>query len=138
MPSYSINLADLATCHRILICLVEQSKGEVQFWAQDYDGLDKGKVLSHSYDRKKGIISLRVSSDNGGAVVVQPESHAWTMPPQTAPLERARSEAARQATRTHVPTDEELAIMEEENQRRQELARLEKEGKAPLRIRTQS
>jgi hypothetical protein len=138
MPSYNLDLRDPQTILRILVCLVDQSKGELQFWAQDYDGIDKGKLLTVDYNRKRGIISLRVTSDNGGAVTVSPEAHAWTQPPQVAPLERARSEAARQATRTHVPADEELAEMEENQKRVAELAKMEREGKAPLRINIKS
>jgi hypothetical protein len=134
MPSYNLDLRDPQTALRILVCLIEQAKGELQLWAQDYDSLDKGKLLTVDYNRKKGIISLRVTSDNGGAVTVQPEAHAWTQPPQVAPLERARSEAAQKSQRTHVPSDEELAAMEENQKRIQELANLEREGKAPLRI----
>jgi hypothetical protein len=136
MPSYDLNLKDPQTILRILVCLVAQSKGEVQFYAQDYDGLDKARVLIVDYNRKKGVISLRVTADNGAAVAVQPEAHSWTQPITSAPLERARTEAAQTAQRTHVPSDEELANMEEEAKRKQELARLEREGKAPLRIRT--
>lgn len=137
MPSYDLNLKDPQTILRILVCLVEASKEkEVEFWAQDYDGMDKARVLVIDYNRKKGVISLRVTADNGAAVAVQPEAHSWTMPPQSAPLERARTEATQTARRTHLPTDEELATMEEEAQKKQALARLEAEGKAPLRIRT--
>jgi hypothetical protein len=134
MPSYNLNLADPQTVLRILVTLVEQNGDELHFKAEDYDGLDKGKVLSHSYDKKGGMITLRVSSDNGGAVVVQPEAHQWTQPAQSAPLERARTEATKIAQRRAVPSDEELADMEEAAQRSQNLAAMEAEGKAPLRI----
>jgi hypothetical protein len=139
MPSYDLNLKDPQTILRILVCLIEASKNkEVEFWAQDYDGMDKARVLVIDYNRKKGVISLRVTADNGAAVAVQPEAHSWTQPPQTAPLERARTEATASAKRTHVPTDEELADLEEKSRQNQNLARLEEEGKAPLRIRTQN
>jgi hypothetical protein len=138
MPSYDLNWKDPQTALRILICLVEQNKGQIELWAEDYDSLDKAKVLTYSYNRQKGKITLNVSSDNGGAVVVQPEAHAWTQPAESAPLERARAEATRQARRVAVPSDAELADMEEELKKRQNLAKLEEEGKAPLRIRTQN
>jgi len=134
MPSYDLNLKDPQTILRILVCLVEQSKGEVQFYAQDYDGIAKPRVLIVDYNRKKGVISLRVTADNGAAVAVVPEAHAWTQPPQVAPLERARTEATQTARRTHVPTDEELADLEDQSKKNQSLARLDEEGKAPLRI----
>lgn len=137
MPSYDLNLKDPQTILRILVCLVESTKTkEAEFFAQDYDGLQKPRVLIVDYNRKKGVISLRVTADNGAAVAVQPENFGWVQPPQTAPLERARTEAAQTARRTHIPTDEELAAMEEEANKKQALARLEAEGKAPLRIRT--
>jgi len=137
MPSYDLNLKDPQTILRILVCLVESTKDkEVQFFAQDYDGLQKPRVLIVDYNRKKGVISLRVTADNGAAVAVQPENFGWTQPPQSAPLERARTEATATARRTHLPSDEELAKMEDEANKRQSLARLEEEGKAPLRIRT--
>lgn len=139
MPSYDLNLKDPQTILRILVCLVESTpKKEVEFWAQDYDGLQKPRVLIVDYNRKKGVISLRVTADNGAAVAVQPENFGWVQPPQTAPLERARTEATATARRTHIPTDEELAKMEEEANQKQSLARLEAEGKSPLRIRTQN
>ena len=139
MPSYDLNLKDPQTILRILVCLVEHSKDkEVEFWAEDYDAMQKPRVLIVDYNRKKGVISLRVTADNGAAVAVQPENFGWTQPPQSAPLERARTEATQTARRTHLPSDEELAKMEEEANKRQALARLEEEGKAPLRIRTQN
>lgn len=139
MPSYALDLRDPQTVLRILVCLVEAAKGkELQFWAEDYDSMANGKLLTVDYNRKRGVISLRVTSDNGGAVQVSPEATNWTKLPQEAPLERARSEALRKAQRVAVPSDEELADLEKEMRNRQELARLESEGKVPLRIRTQS
>jgi hypothetical protein len=137
MPSYALDLRDPQTILRILVCLIESTKAkELQFWAEDYDTMSHGKVLLVDYQRRKGLISLRVTSDNGAAIPVQPENMAWTQPPQSAPLERARAEATRQAQRVSVPSDEELADLENEMKKRQELARLEAEGKAPLRIHT--
>jgi len=139
MPSYSLDLRDPQTVLRILVCLVESSKAkELQFWAEDYDTMSKAKLLVIDYRRAKGIISLRVTEDNGAAIPVAPEAHQWSQPPQSAPLERERTEATKVARRTHLPTDEELATMEEEAQKKQALARLEAEGKVPLRIRTQN
>jgi hypothetical protein len=138
MSSYNLDLRDPQTALRILVVLAEKSGGELCVSAEDYDGLDKAKLLIVDYDRKRGLISLRVTADNGCAVPVQPEAHNWTQPPQSAPLERARTEATRAARQRAVPSDEELADMEEKMRARQELARMEEEGKVPLRIRTQS
>lgn len=137
MPSYNLDLRDPQSVLRILVCLVEAAKGkELQIWAQDYDGLNTGKLLTVDYQRKRGIISLRVTSDNGAAIPVAPEAHQWTRPPEAAPTERHRVAAAEAAKRSRVPTDEDMALAEEEAQRRQELSRAVDEGKTPLRIRT--
>jgi hypothetical protein len=137
MPSYNLDLRDPQAVLRILVCLVEQSKGkELQLWAEDYDGQNTGKILLVDYQKKKGIISLRVTSDNGAAIPVAPESHAWTKPPEAAPLERARVAAAETARRSRVPTDEDQAAAEERMSAAQELAKAVEEGTTPLRIRT--
>jgi hypothetical protein len=136
MASYNLDLRDPQTVLRILTVLVEQHDGELTFPAEDYDSLEKPKLLVVNYSRKKGIVFLRTTADFGSAVPVHPEAANWTNPPQTAPLERARSEAAQQARRVAVPSDEELADLEEKMQARQNLAAMEAEGKAPLRIRT--
>jgi hypothetical protein len=138
MPSYNLNLADPQTVLRILVTIVEQSGGILEFHSEDYDKMDRSKLLAVDYDRTKCINTLRVLSNSSAVVPVVPEAHGWTQPPQTAPLERARNEATQQAKRQTVRTDEELADMEDEMQKRQALADLEKEGKAPLRIRTQA
>jgi hypothetical protein len=137
LPSYNLDLRDPQAVLRILVCLVEQSKGkELQFWAEDYDGQSTGKILLVDYQKKKGIISLRVTSDNGAAIPVAPESHAWAKPPEAAPLERHRVAAAEQARRSRVPTDEDMADAEERAAAAQELSKAVEEGKTPLRIRT--
>jgi hypothetical protein len=138
MPSYNLNLADPQTVLRILVTIVEGNGGSMEFHSEDYDKMDRSKLLTIDYDRAKGVNTLRVLGNSSAAVSVVPEAHSWTQPPQTAPLERARSEAAQQSRRTHVPTDEELANLEEEAAKRQNLARMEAEGKAPLRINIKS
>jgi hypothetical protein len=136
MPSYNIDLRDPQTLLRIIATLVEQNNGVMVFSAEDYDGIEKGKVLTIDYDRKKGQLSLRCTADFGSAVAVAPEAHAWTKPAEAAPLERHRVAAARDAERRAVPTDEDMADLEEAARRRQELARAVEEGKTPLKIRT--
>jgi len=136
MPSYSLNLSDPQTVLRILVTLVEQAGGCLEFHSQDYDQMDRSKLLTIDYDRTKGVNTLRVLGNSSAAVSVTPESHQWSLPLTSAPTERARTEATQKARRTHIPSDEELAQMEEENQQRQSLAKLDEEGKAPLRIRT--
>jgi len=136
MPSYNLNLSDPQTVLRILVALVEQSGGFLEFHAQDYDQMDRSKLLTIDYDRAKGVNTLRVLGNSSAAVSVVPESHQWSLPLTSAPTERKRTEASEKAARTHIPSDEELAEMEEKTNQRQALARLEEEGKAPLRIRT--
>jgi hypothetical protein len=128
-------MRDAQTVLRILVCLVEQSKRkEIHFAAEDYDSMKANKLLVLDYQRAKGIISLRVTEDNGAAVSVVPESHQWTLPFEQTRREKARSEATKEVSRRAVPTDEELADMEMAAARRQNLASMEDEGKSPLRI----
>jgi hypothetical protein len=134
MPAYNINLADPQTVLRILVTIVEQNGGFLEFHSEDYDRMDRSKLLTIDYAREKGVNTLRVLGNSSAAVSVAPEAHQWSQPPQAAPLERARSEAAQRSQRSHVPSDQDLARMEEERERDQELARMEREGKAPLRI----
>jgi hypothetical protein len=136
MPSYNLDLRDPQTILRILVTLVEQNRGEMSFRAEDYDSLDKGKLLMVDYNRKRGVISLRATADFGSAVPVAPEAHAWTKPAEAAPLERHRVAAAKDAERHSVPTDEDMARLEEDAERIANLARDVKDGKSPLRIRT--
>jgi hypothetical protein len=58
------------------------------------------------------------------------------MPPSTAPLERARITAEHEAENRNIPTDEQLAEMEERIAATQKLARDVKEGKNSLRLKT--
>lgn len=137
MPSYSLDLRDAQTVLRILVCLVEQTKRkELQLSAEDYDSLAHGKLLMVDYQRKKGIISLRVTSDNGAAVPVAPEAHQWVKPPEAAPLERSRVNAEREAEQVSVRTDEELADLEDRRAAVQKLAREVAAGKTSLRLTT--
>jgi hypothetical protein len=136
MPAYNINISDPQTILRILVVLIEQNGGLLTFNAEDFDGMDKPKLLMVDYERKKGIVSLRATADFGSAVPVHPEAHQWTKPAEAAPLERHRVAAARDAERRAVPTDEDMADLEEAAARRQELARAVEEGKTPLKIRT--
>ena len=113
-----------------------KSGGELRVKASVYDSLDAGRLLCVDYDSRKGDIVLRATSNFGRAIVVQPESSAWVKPIDAAPLERARVTAEREAAQVAVHTDEELAEREDELARRQAVAKLVKEGKSPMRLRT--
>lgn len=136
MPAHQIDLQDPKSLGRLLLAIVIANKGELRIKACDYDSIDAGRLLVIDFDRKAGDLVILATSSYGRAMTVTPESYQWTLPLTTAPLERARTEATAAARRTHVPTDEEIVALEEKNAKDQALARLEAEGKAPLRIRT--
>ena len=136
MPAHNADLNDPKNVLRILLALVLKEGGELRVKASLYDSLDRGRLLMVDFDSKKGDILLRATSDFGRAIVVQPESAAWVRPPETAPRERARTEAEQETARDTVHTDEELADREEAMARRAELAKLVREGKTPLKLKT--
>lgn len=134
MPAHNCELNDPQTILRILLSLVLENSGELRIPATTFDSIDRGRLLTVDYDKKKGHIVLRSTSDFGRAVVVQPESQSWTMPPNLAPTERSRLQAERATEKRAIPSDEELARMEEKIQRQQSLALDLEEGKSPMRI----
>jgi len=136
MPAHAIDLRDPQSALRVLLTLVLQNGGELRFKACDYDQLDRGRLLTVDFDRKRSQVVLRATSDFASAVPVAPEAHAWVKPIDAAPTERARVQAEKDASRIAVHTDEELAEREEELARRQAVARLVQEGKSPMRIKT--
>lgn len=136
MPSHSLELGDAKTLARLLLALALENDGEVRLRAATYDSIDRGRILLVDYDKRKGQIVLKASSDFARAVAVQPESYAWVQPQTEAPLERARVRAAAEAARRHLPSDEELAEMEDRMHREGEVAKAVAEGKTPIRLRT--
>ena len=136
MPAHNIELKDPLALGRLLMAIVLANGKELRIKACDYDSIDTGRLLLVDFDRETGDLVLRATSGYGRALVVQPESHQWTLPLNEAPLERQRTEAAKVAARRAVPSDEDLADLESKAQERQNLAKLEEEGKVPLRIRT--
>lgn len=137
MPAHQIDLQDPKSLGRLLLAITIASKNELRLKACDYDSIDAGRLLVVDFDREAGDIVIRATSSYGRAMAVTPENFQWTLPLTAAPLERARTEATQRAARTHVPTDEELADLETKSRQDQSLAKLEEEGKAPLKIRTQ-
>ncbi len=121
---------------RLILALVIKNGGELRVKAPLYDSLDRARRLVVDFDAKKGDIVLRATSDFGRAIIVTPENIAWVKPPEAAPLERARVTAEHEAEKRHVPSDEELADMEERQAALQKLSRDAKEGKTPLRLKT--
>lgn len=136
MPAHSIDLRDPQSALRVLLALVIQEGGELRLKGVVYDTIDKGRILTLDFDRKKSQIVLRATSDLASAIPVQPEAHGWVMPPQTAPLERARVQAEHEAEVRSIPSDEQLAELEEAMLRKQKLAKDVAEGKNPLRLKT--
>lgn len=136
MPAHSIDLKDPQSALRVLLALVIQEGGELRIKAMTYDQLDKGRILTIDFDRRKSQIVIRATSDLASAIPVAPEAHQWVMPPETHPLERARVTATRDAEQRSIPSDEQLAELEEEMLKRQKLAKDVAEGKNPLRLKT--
>lgn len=136
MPAHAINLKDPQSALRVLLALVIQAGGELRVKALTYDQLDKGRILTIDFDRKRSQIVLRATSDLASAVPVQPEAHQWVMPANEAPLERARIRVEHEAEERSIRTDEQLAELEEELARKQQLAEDVKKGKSPLRLKT--
>lgn len=136
MPAHALELNDPKTLARLLLALAMENGGEVRLRASVYDSIDRGRILLVDYDRKRGQVVLKASSDFARAVTVAPESYQWVAPPAEAPMERARIRAAAMAERVSIPTDEELADREERAQRNQKLAEDVEAGKIPIRLRT--
>jgi|SRR5271157_2184936 len=136
MPAHNIDMADPKAIARLLLAVVIAGGGEIELPATTYDSLDKGRILLVDFDRATSKLVLSTSSEWGRAITVQPEAVAWSAPIETAPLERARVTAEKEAARSTVHSDEELAEMEENFTRRQQVARDVAKGIAPLRIKT--
>lgn len=134
MPGHNADLNDPKNVLRILLALVVKNGGELRVKASTYDSLDKGRLLMVDYDEKKGDILLRATSSYGRALVVPPENAGWVAPPETAPRERARVVAEHEVESRSVKSDEELADLEDEQKRKQQLAKDVREGKNPLRL----
>lgn len=136
MPAHNCDLNDSRNILRILLTAVLEAGGELRIKASNYDSLDRGRLLTVDYDKRKGQLVLRATSDFGRAVVVQPESFQWSLPPNVAPQERARAAAEQQSRTTAVHSDEELADMEEAAGRRQALAKEAAQSGVAMRIKT--
>lgn len=135
MPAHLIDLQDQQAMGRLLLAIVlSTNRKELRVKAVDYDSIDRGRLLVLDFDRETSELVLRATTSFGKALVVQPEAVQWSLPFNQAPREVRRSEATKEASRRAVPTDEELAAMEEAAARRQNLASMEDEGKSPLRI----
>jgi hypothetical protein len=136
VPAHNADLNDPKNILRILLAVVLRNGGELRVKASLMDSLDRGRLLTVDFDRKKAEIVLRATSDFGRVVVVQPESFAWTQPASEAPQERTRVQAEREAARRSIPTDEDLADMEERAGKAQTVAREVADGKSPMKLRT--
>ena len=136
MPAHNIDIQDPKSVMRLLLAVVLSGGGELKLPAHVYDSIDRGRLLVVDFDKATSEITLSATSDWGRVLVVQPESFAWTQPADAAPRERQRTAAEKEVQQRTVHTDEELADMEDEQIRKQNLAKAVAEGKNPLRIRT--
>lgn len=141
MPSHNLNLADEKTGHatalRVILALAEEAGGEIRFKARTYDAMDRNKLLVLDVDHEKGEIVIQSTTDFGSVVRVVPEATQWSLPANLAPTERTRLAAEAAAERRNLPSDEELADLEERLNRTAKVAREVADGKSPMRIRVQ-
>jgi hypothetical protein len=131
MPAYKLDFTDPKTFARLLTCLVMHRGGEIRLPASAYDSYERGRLLVLDYDKEKGDLVLRVTSDFGYSIVVPPENSQWIRPQEEIPRERAQIQAERSAQRRVIRSDEELAEFEEMRERESQLAREASEGKLP-------
>ena len=136
MPAHQLNLQDPKTLARLLLAMAVENGGEVRLRGATYDSIDSGRILLIDYDKKRAQVVVKASTNFARAITVQPESYQWTMPQAESPREQAAVKAVAQAQRVHVPSDEELADMEEQAAKRAALAKDIDEGKIPIRLRT--
>jgi regulator of extracellular matrix RemA (YlzA/DUF370 family) len=133
VPSHSIDLRDPKALARLLLALVAEHEGELRLKAVTFDSIDRGRLVTVDYDRRTNEVVLRATSDFGSALVVQPESAAWTKPiPQS---ERPETTVEQRTARRTLRSDEELAILEESRSREAQLSREIEDGELPPRIR---
>ena len=135
MPSWNLDINDKPTLLRILSVLIDESEAkEIRFDARAYDTFDKPRLCVVDFDKKNGQIVLKLTSTDGRVAVVQPEAHQWTLPLDQSPTHRQRTQAEQEAQRRSIPTDEELADLEERARQNAQLARDLEDGKSPMRI----
>lgn len=131
MPAYAFDATDPKAIARLLTCLVIHRGGEIRIPAAAYDAYERGRLLVIDYDKEKGDLVLRTTSDFGRVVVVPPENAQWLRPQEEVPRERAQVQAEKSVQRRVVRSDEELAEFEEMREKEAQLAREAAEGKLP-------
>lgn len=131
MPAHNIDLNDPKAIARLLICLVIHRGGELRLPASSYDSYERGRLLTVDYDKDKGDLVLRSTSDFGHVLVVPAENSQWLRPQEEVPRERMQVQAERSVQRRVVRSDEELAEFEEMREKESQLARESKEGQLP-------
>jgi hypothetical protein len=100
---------------RILLAIAKQNGGEVRV-KEDAIEIDTRQLLVRDFDSATGEIIFRVASRYAEPIWVEPVQSAWTIPFE----ERARQLGLAEPSRSHIPTDEELAAKEQQrNLRRQ-------------------
>ena len=130
MPSHNFSLDDPKNTLRVLLALTIKNGGELRIKGSFFDSLDRGRLLLIDFDAKRNEIILRATSDFGRAVAVHPESYSWVKPASEAPTERARLQAEAEVERRSIPSDEQLAELEERLARKQTLVQHSKDGTA--------
>jgi len=92
---------------RILLALAKQCGGELRIKEETIE-IDTRALLLQDFDPKTNEIVFRVASRYAQPIWIQPRQSAWTIPFE----DRARQLGLDQASRHHVPTDDELAAKE--------------------------
>lgn len=132
MPAHNFSLDDPKNTLRVLLALTIKNGGELRIKGSFFDSLDRGRLLLIDFDAKKNEIVLRATSDFGRAVAVHPESYSWVKPANEAPTEMARTQAEREVQRRSIPNDEQLAELEDQLARKQNLVQHSKDGTQSL------
>jgi len=122
-------LNDPKTIARLLVSAALEHGGELRIKATTYDTIDKGRAMVVDFDRAASEIVIRVTSDLGKVVIVPAENSQWLKQPEERPQQRAETQATQDVVRRTFRSDEELAELEEQLDRKQTLAREVAEGK---------
>jgi hypothetical protein len=129
MPAHSLDLADPKAVARLLVSACLEHGGELRIKALTYDTIDKGRAMIVDFDRATSEIVIRVTSDLGKVMVVPAENSQWLRPKEEVPRNQAETQATQEVVRRTLRSDEELAELEEQLEKKASLAREVQEGK---------
>jgi hypothetical protein len=137
MPAHSLDPNDPKVIARLLVALLHDHKGEIRVKAGNYDNMERGVFLLVDFDKATCEIVMRCTTESGRAIVVSPEAHAWSKPPEEN-QRIAQGIAAQRAVRQRtVRSDEENAVLEDRLTQEATLAREASEGSLHPRFRTE-